>query len=571
MRRFSGHIIIGFILVLLCYCKEYEKELPDFYNLDFERVIPGSDIPYAWQYNNIGGYTIGISKESKRDNNSLRIYCEKPEKNWFPEDSLVSGRFLNALPFRQLQGKELTLKGKIKTKAVAKMAGLFILVKDSADKIFINKEHSIDNGVRGTKIWQKVSLTVPIDNNTSHVVFGGVMYGRGTAWFDDLEIYIDGKKYTDPLPDFHEPTPEEIAWLRQYAYPLDTCEPKTDSDTDLEVIKGLIGNASSVALGNSMGNSSEVYKLKHRLIKYLVEQKGFNSLFLGANSAIASYLNYCIKDKSCDYTGVLRGDPSQRFANQEFSDIVKYIRSNHEKGGDMRLSSLYPGFDPKNFDIFRQHFSSNQEVMQSINNLEEQCRLIQKNNMWGKLSDDEINAFLPLSTPLVIAILKMEDPQDKASLRQLFSDFDRNISYQQGNSEQKKTILWTINSHSRSPEKCLIDSLYKDYIPVGFTYNKGSSMADGRHGRLSYKVQEAYPGTYEYYFSKLEEPYLLIDLRSAKKDLSPHGEWLRKPQYFRIDNDMKITTEFSRMILTENFDFLLYINESSPIKTYNWN
>jgi erythromycin esterase len=62
--------------------------------------------------------------------------------------------------------------------------------------------------------------------------------------------------------------------LNQYAIPLKTIDPDDDL-ADLEPIGRAIGDARIVGLGEATHGTSDFFTMKHRLIRYLVERKGF--------------------------------------------------------------------------------------------------------------------------------------------------------------------------------------------------------------------------------------------------------------------------------------------------------
>src|SRR5262249_41034963 len=55
-------------------------------------------------------------------------------------------------------------------------------------------------GPKGTTDWQRfvIEIVLPDDVSARRILFGVHMRGRGKAWFDDLEIEIDGQRYLDP-------------------------------------------------------------------------------------------------------------------------------------------------------------------------------------------------------------------------------------------------------------------------------------------------------------------------------------------------------------------------------------
>jgi len=69
------------------------------------------------------------------------------------------------------------------------------------------------------------------------------------------------------------------------------------ADDDLEPLKGIIGKASVVGLGESMHTSGGFYRMKHRIFRFLVEEMGFRAFAIEspwiAADQVAAYVQSC--------------------------------------------------------------------------------------------------------------------------------------------------------------------------------------------------------------------------------------------------------------------------------------
>ena len=72
-----------------------------------------------------------------------------------------------------------------------------------------------------------------------------------------------------------------VAWVSDHAIPLTSTEPGTSLD-DLECLRELIGDARIVALGEQTHGTHEFQTMKHRIMRFLVEEMGFTALGLEA-------------------------------------------------------------------------------------------------------------------------------------------------------------------------------------------------------------------------------------------------------------------------------------------------
>lgn len=120
------------------------------------------------------------------------------------EFGCVTGRF----PVAEARGKQVVFSGWVKTAAVDAWAGLWWRV-DGPTPRFDNMQ---DRGVRGTSDWLQVSLTLDVPQDAQDIYFGLVKPGRGTAWFDSLEVTLDGKPWSNPKFDlgFENDQPEGL-------------------------------------------------------------------------------------------------------------------------------------------------------------------------------------------------------------------------------------------------------------------------------------------------------------------------------------------------------------------------
>lgn len=85
-------------------------------------------------------------------------------------------------------GEELTLTGWVRAEDVHGDAALW-LSQDGPDGLLENV-HS--EQVRGTADWTQVTLRTQLRPETTSLTYGGALRRDGRAWFDDLELTIDG-------------------------------------------------------------------------------------------------------------------------------------------------------------------------------------------------------------------------------------------------------------------------------------------------------------------------------------------------------------------------------------------
>jgi erythromycin esterase len=79
-------------------------------------------------------------------------------------------------------------------------------------------------------------------------------------------------------------------WVKANAIPITTVTAESGLD-DLEPIKNLVGDAKILALGEATHGTSEFFKLKHRMLEYLVKKQGFTVFAIEGSWASAFEIN----------------------------------------------------------------------------------------------------------------------------------------------------------------------------------------------------------------------------------------------------------------------------------------
>ncbi|MGW6568842.1 erythromycin esterase family protein [Streptomyces sp. NPDC054975] len=140
--------------------------------------------------------------------------------------------------------------------------------------------------------------------------------------------------------------PDDIArWLTEHARPLGTLTPGAPTD-DLKPLGESLRGARIVGLGESTHGTGEFFRLKHRIVEFLVREEGFTTLAMEASESAARALDAYVRH------GV--GDPARLVARlgfwtwrtQEMLDLVEWLRAhNRVLPEDRRVR--FAGTDPQ--------------------------------------------------------------------------------------------------------------------------------------------------------------------------------------------------------------------------------
>lgn len=117
-----------------------------------------------------------------------------------------------------------------------------------------------------------------------------------------------------------------VAWLRANAVPLATVDPG-GSDADLRPLSRLVGTAPVVGLGEATHGTSEFSRMKHRILRYLVEHEGFTAFSVEVPFAEAEYVDEYVHTGHGDPVLALKGLYFWTVYTREMLDLIQWMRA----------------------------------------------------------------------------------------------------------------------------------------------------------------------------------------------------------------------------------------------------
>jgi C-terminal processing protease CtpA/Prc len=161
------------------------------FNYSFEKFDRATGVLSDWA-SGIGNGR-GSEKVLSLDSSSAADghYCARVQS---PDGGF--GAFSVGFP-ADFSGKTLTLKGYIKTEDIPKngWCGIWIRVEGPSGDIAFDNMQS--KNLNGTNQWQEYSIKVNYPADAQRIVLGGIIVGAGTAWFDNIRVFVDGKPMQD--------------------------------------------------------------------------------------------------------------------------------------------------------------------------------------------------------------------------------------------------------------------------------------------------------------------------------------------------------------------------------------
>ncbi len=131
--------------------------------------------------------------------------------------------------------------------------------------------------------------------------------------------------------------------IKQQAHPLTTTSPLQPMD-DLAFLKEVTQNKTVIGLGEATHGTKDFFTMKHRLLKYFVEERGYRIFAIEASMPECVAIN--------DYVMYGKGDPAEAlfgiyfwtWNTNEVLDMIRWMRSYNEGKPDDEKVKFY-GFD----------------------------------------------------------------------------------------------------------------------------------------------------------------------------------------------------------------------------------
>lgn len=552
------------------------------HNFDFETAYRNAS-PARWEYSdkwNYGCLPAIDPAEHQHGRSSLRLMHLDPAGGW--------GYFCQTLPLDDPAGKTVELTGWIKTQNWQKGYADFWLV-DSEDSDSVLFYDDGRRGVRSTSGWTRLSLRKKLSDRANYVMIGGVLNGCGMAWFDNLEVTVDGEPFADRQVAAPKTklTRRDKKALRQYVHPLRTCEPDDGPDDDLQAFGERIGDCRMVALGENSHGSHEIFRMKDRLIRFLAARKDFGIFSIEANMPESYRLNEYVREGKGDPQKWIGGMYFWTWNTQEMLGLVEWMRRFNRP--QPRIA--YTGFDMQCYygpvAVMEEALGTNAQIAALIGKMKYGLDTMMTLSPLGFpiMNRATADAMAPDFDRLDRAVTASAfDESEKAWLRQnivllrqyatpansfLWRDrcMANNLLWIRRQNPDSKIIAWAHNGHVKKSDAVmgsyLADSLGNDYLAVGFTFYDGGYRAKERDTDTGYEAQRAGPGTLEYLLEQLDEPIFLLDLKSMREQNSPLLEWIDDLPY-RSVGSRKPINEFTERNISDDFDCLIFIRQSSP-------
>lgn len=170
--------LITFLLVILsigCIAQSTQK-----FNFGFETKGPIENLSKDWAKIGVGTFELGLDSAIVHSGK----YAAKIAATVGPNAGVGY-----KIPANYV-GKTIKLEGFMKIENVENgFAGLVLRINGGGTVLAIDVMQN--QNINGTKDWQKYTITLPYPEIAENILVGGIIIGKGNAWFDDFVLTID--------------------------------------------------------------------------------------------------------------------------------------------------------------------------------------------------------------------------------------------------------------------------------------------------------------------------------------------------------------------------------------------
>ncbi|MFJ4953664.1 erythromycin esterase family protein [Streptomyces sp. NPDC088760] len=137
-------------------------------------------------------------------------------------------------------------------------------------------------------------------------------------------------------------------WLKENALLLKNLHPEASEPGhgDLEPLREVLGDVRVLGMGEATHGTSEFFRLKHLLLRFLVEEMGFTALAMEASVSAAQAVDDYVLYGTGDAADALAGLGFWTWRTREMLDVIEWMRD-HNRTVPQDRAVRFVGIDPQ--------------------------------------------------------------------------------------------------------------------------------------------------------------------------------------------------------------------------------
>ena len=428
-----------------------------------------------------------------------------------------------------------------------------------------------------------------------------------------LSLGACGSDATTPIAAPTDPTPppvpaEATAWIERNAIPFDGSHLSLPH-SDIEFLREIVGDARIVSLGENTHGTRDFFEMKARILRFLVEEMGFNAFAIEATWPEANRLDAYVRRGEGDAAELLSGLYFWTWNTESVLEMIEWMRTHNEAGGDVGFYGFdmqYPGMALHNVRDYIARVDSGQASAVATRL---DCLGRYANDASGRFPSpryaDQSDTYRTNCGNALNGVHEMfldqQEAYEEASGEDAFAvalqsvrvaiQYHLMVTGEQGRDQSMaentvwidrhlgagtRMVLWAHNFHvSAQPgaQGSFLRGAYGDaMLIVGFSHEAGTFTAVHQRGSsylglTALTLGRPNPLSYEDYLSTAAAPRYVVDLRNRGTG-STASSWLTGPRGFRAIGccyDPGASYRYwSQSPLPEWYDVLIHYESTRP-------
>ncbi|MFB0615905.1 erythromycin esterase family protein [Streptomyces sp. AGS-58] len=410
-------------------------------------------------------------------------------------------------------------------------------------------------------------------------------------------------------------TEEVQRWLKGNALPLKGLHPEASDPGygDLEPLRKVLRDVRVLGMGEATHGTAEFFRLKHLLLRFLVEEMGFTALAMEASASAAQAVDDYVLHGTGDAVDAVAGLGFWTWRTREMLDVVEWMRD-HNRTVPKDRAVRFVGIDPQRCgpslaalgavlrtlaperaDITggvlgalaeartRSLVAQRPQLLAEARDLE---RFLQEERprLTSHIGDTAVDQALRHARLIVAAAdVASRPPRGDGEETGALAARDRHmaqavVSLEEGTAG--KVAVWAHNGHVCTDSYArdipamghhLRDHYGERYYALGLLFGEGAFRA--RPGNSAtrpprkHTISAAGPRSVEAQLASVTSEDHLIDLRAGRTEPAV-AEWLESQQFMRSFGAgvPRVTYRFSmtQTVLMREYDGLAYVARSTP-------
>lgn len=559
-------------------------------NLSFDEAgVVNPQQPVGWSTQWVG-YEISLDSVNVKSG----TYSLKSDRQ--PEEDSGYAISRQSIPADLVKGKELEIRVWMRSDNIQNGNAVFRIAVFGEDSDPLEFIQFPEGGLTGNAGWKQYTAKTTVSEKASQVSLDAFHNGEGTAWFDNVEIYIDGEKYIPTPEDPWSATKEQIEWLKENIIPLNTDNPSSNF-SDFENLKPLFQNAEIIGLGEATHGTREFFRMKHRIIKWFAQQQDTTIFAIEANMPEARAIN--------EYVNSGNGNPKELLADlhywtwntEEMLQLIEWMRNYNESGKgkvefwgfDMAFPKVAadsvhsfvrkadPTFEEELKDSYK--FTKDPDALRRIddNKMTEIHKQTQK--VLEHLSENREKYLKNYDRLLVEWAIQYARIVEQAVSRFSPNRKSRDISMTENINwiyEQRKRnaplLIWAHNDHiARSSYrfgKQLGERYGNRYVNVGFSFGEGnySAVLGPNQPVSSFPSPPPKEGSIEHVFRSIDSPLFALNLKEVGDN--SNGSWLKDSKPIKSIGSVARNDPYGNIPVAKYFDVIIYFDQTTTSHSF---